>query len=123
MQTIGLLGGLSWESSIEYYRLINEMVRDRLGGTHSAQCLMWSFDFAKIEALQETGSWDEATWQMIDAARAVERGGAKCLVICSNTMHRMAHEVQNAINIPLIHIADGTAQAIQTANIQTIGLL
>jgi aspartate racemase len=123
MKTIGLLGGLSWESSIEYYRLINEMVRERLGGTHSAQCLMWSFDFAEIEALQETGNWQEATRLMVAAAQAVERGGADCLVICSNTMHRMAADVQHAIGIPLIHIADATAQAIQAAGIATIGLL
>lgn len=123
MRTIGLIGGLSWESSLEYYRLINEMVKERLGGSHSAQCVMWSFDFAEIEALQEAGEWEEATRQMIQAALAVERGGADCLVICSNTMHRMAEEIQHAIRIPLLHIADTTAHAIQEARLSTIGLL
>lgn len=123
MKTIGLIGGLSWESSLEYYRIINQAVRARLGGVHSAQCLLWSFDFGEIEALQAAGDWDTATASMIDAARRLERGGAGCLVICSNTMHRMADDVQNAVDLPLIHIADPTAQAIRAAGIERVGLL
>lgn len=123
MKTIGLIGGLSWESSIEYYRIINEMVRDRLGGLHSAECLMYSFDFAEIEALQASGDWETASHRMIAAARQVERGGADCIVICSNTMHRMAFDVQNAVDIELIHIADATAKAIKADGIDKVGLL
>ena len=123
MKTIGLIGGLSWESSAEYYRLINEGVRERLGGLHSADCLMYSFDFAEIEHLQATGDWETATARMVEAARRLERGGADNLLICSNTMHRMADAVQAAVSIPLIHIADPTAEAIQAAGMRTIGLL
>lgn len=122
-KVIGLLGGLSWESSAEYYRIINEQVRERLGGLHSARLLMWSFDFAEIEALQSADRWQEATVEMIDAARRLERGGADFAVICSNTMHRMADEVQAAINIPLLHIADPTAARIRAAGLRRVGLL
>ncbi len=120
---IGLIGGLSWESSAEYYRIINEGVRARLGGLHSARCLMWSFDFAEIEALQHAGRWDEATTLMIDAARRLERGGADFVVICTNTMHRMADAVQAAISLPLLHIADPTAERIRAAGLHRVGLL
>ncbi|MBK9751672.1 MAG: aspartate/glutamate racemase family protein [Chloroflexi bacterium] len=123
MKTIGLIGGLSWESSAEYYRMINEAVKQRLGGLHSAQTLMFSFDFAEIERLQHAGDWDSATERMIDAAQRLERGGADLLIICSNTMHRMAREVQAAVSIPLMHIADPTAERIKAAGIQRIGLL
>jgi aspartate racemase len=123
MKTIGLIGGLSWESSAEYYRFINVAARERLGGLHSAQSLMFTFDFAEIETLQHEGRWDEATARMIDAARRLERGGADFLLICSNTMHRMADEVQAAVSIPLIHIADPTAQQIKAQGIETVGLL
>ncbi len=123
MKTIGLIGGLSWESSIEYYRIINETVRERLGGLHSAECLMYSFDFAEIESLQASGDWQTASHRMIAAARQVERGGADCIVICSNTMHRMAIDVQNAVDIELIHIADATAAATKAQGISKIGLL
>lgn len=123
MKTIGLIGGLSWESSIEYYRIINEVVRDRMGGLHSAKCLMYSFDFAEIETLQMNDDWETATHRMITVARQVERGGADCIVICSNTMHRMADDVQNAIDIELIHIADATANAIKSQGLSQIGLL
>src|SRR5690606_10255022 len=123
MKTIGLIGGLSWESSIEYYRIINESVKARLGGLHSAERLMYSFDFAEIENLQAVGDWDAASHRMINAARQVERGGADCLIICSNTMHRMADDVQNAVDIPLIHIADATAIAIKKQGLSKIGLL
>lgn len=123
MKTIGLLGGMSWESSILYYQIINEAVRERLGGLHSAESLMYSFDFAEIEALQMADDWDSATHRMIHAARQVERGGADCLVICTNTMHKMADDVQNAIDIPIIHIADATADAIKARGMSSIGLL
>jgi aspartate racemase len=123
MKTIGLIGGMSWESSLEYYRLINQGVKARLGGLHSADCLMYSFDFAQIEALQARGAWDEATTCMIDAARRLERGGAACIVICTNTMHRMAEDVQRAVDLPLLHIADATAEAVQAQGIQQVGLL
>lgn len=116
MKTIGLIGGMSWESTVVYYQLLNRLARDRLGGLHSAQLLMWSFDFHDIEALQAKGDWEAATAAMIKAAQNVERGGADCMVICTNTMHKMADDVQNAIDVPLIHIADATANAInQTA--------
>ncbi len=123
MHVIGLIGGLSWESSAEYYKVINELVRARLGGLHSAECVMHSFDFAEIEALQSTGQWDEATQRMIDAAQRVERGGADFVLICSNTMHKMANEVQQSIHIPLLHIADATAERITACNLKRIGLL
>lgn len=120
---IGLIGGMSWESSAEYYRIINELVRERLGGLRSAQCLMWSFDFAEIEALQSAGHWDDATKEMIKAAQRLERGGADFVVICTNTMHRMADDVQAAINIPLLHIADPTAERMKKAGLSKVGLL
>lgn len=123
MKTIGLIGGLSWESSAIYYRLINEAVRDRLGGLHSAQCLLWSFDFAEIEQLQHAGQWDQAAQRMVDAAQRLERGGADLLVICSNTMHRMADAVIDAVSIPLLHIADPTAERVRAHGITRIGLL
>lgn len=123
MKTIGMIGGMSWESSIEYYRIINQVVRDRLGGVHSARSVMYSVDFAEIELLQHQGRWEEATAMMVDAAHRVERGGADFVVICTNTMHRMAEDVQNAIQIPLLHIADATADRIRAAGMKTIGLL
>ena len=123
MKTIGLLGGMSWESSIEYYRIINETVRDRLGGLHSARSVMYSVDFAEIEALQHEGKWGEATDLMIAAAQHVEKGGADFLVICTNTMHRMAEEVQEGIGIPLLHIADATAAKIRARGLRVVGLL
>lgn len=123
MKTIGMIGGMSWESSQEYYRIINEEVHQRLGGVHSAKTLMLSVDFAEIEELQRLGNWSEATRQMVAAAQALERGGADFVVICTNTMHKMADEVQAAIHIPLLHIADAAAQAIQARGLQRIGLL
>ena len=122
-QVIGLIGGLSWESSAAYYRIINETVRTRLGGLRSAQCLMWSFDFGEIEALQHAGQWDAATARMIDAARRLERGGADFFLICSNTMHRMADEIAAAVTIPLLHIADPTAERIRARGLGRVGLL
>lgn len=120
---IGLLGGMSWESSAEYYRIINQAVRARLGGLASARCLMWSFDFAEIEALQHAGKWEEATALLIEAAQRLERGGADFALICTNTMHRMADAVQAAIAIPLLHIADPTAERIKTQGFRRVGLL
>jgi aspartate racemase len=122
-KVIGLIGGMSWESSAEYYRIINEKVRDRLGALHSARCLMWSFDFAEIEALQHAGRWDKATELLVDAAQRLERGGADFMLICTNTMHRMADDVQAAVSIPLLHIADPTAERIKQAGFKRIGLL
>jgi aspartate racemase len=123
MKTIGLIGGMSWESSIEYYRIINQTVNERLGGVHSAKSLMYSFDFADIEALQREGDWDQLTQEMVNAAQTLEQGGADLLVICTNTMHRMADDVQAAVSIPLLHITDATAQTIKAQNIDTVGLL
>ena len=120
---IGLIGGMSWESSAEYYRLLNEGVRIRLGATASAHCLLWSFDFAEIEALQHAGDWSRLTERMVDAARRLEAAGADLLLICTNTMHRMAHDVQSSVSIPLIHIADPTAERIVAAGLQKVGLL
>lgn len=123
MKTIGLLGGMSWESSIEYYRIINETVRKRLGGLHSAKSIMYSVDFADIELLQEQGRWNEATALMIDGAERLERGGADFLLICTNTMHKMADAVEVQIQIPLLHIADATAETLKARDIKQIGLL
>jgi aspartate racemase len=115
MKTLGLIGGMSWESSALYYRYLNERARERLGGLHSVRLLLWSFDFAEIEALQAAGDWDGATEEMVGAARRLERAGAEALVICTNTMHRMAAKVEAAVDVPLIHIADATAAAIQAS--------
>ena len=123
MKTIGMIGGMSWESSIEYYRIINEAVKERLGDLHSAKCLMVSVDFAEIEVLQREGRWEEATRAMIAAARSVEAGGADFLIICTNTMHKMAGEVQRSIHIPLLHIADATAEAVKVRGLRRVGLL
>lgn len=120
---VGLIGGMSWESSAHYYRLVNEHVRSRLGGMHSGRILLWSFDFAAIEALQRAGDWEAATARMIDAAQRLQAAGASAIVICTNTMHRMAAEVQAAITIPLLHIADPTAEAIKAGGIHKVGLL
>jgi aspartate racemase len=122
-KVIGLLGGMSWESSAEYYRLINQGVRAQLGGVHSARILLWSFDFAEVEALQHRGEWDQAGALLADAARRLERGGADLILICTNTMHRMADEVQAAISVPLLHIADPTATRVRAAGMQRVGLL
>lgn len=123
LPVIGLIGGLSFESSAEYYRLINEGVRARLGGVRSARCLMWSFDFGEIEALQHAGDWDRATALMIDAARRLQNGGADFFLICSNTMHRMADAIAAAVDIPLLHIADPTGERIAASGLKRVGLL
>ncbi len=123
MKTIGLIGGMSWESSVEYYRLINELVRDKLGGHHSAKSIMYSVDFAEIEAYQQQGAWDEAAYILMTAAQHLEKAGANCVLICANTMHRLAADVKNCIHVPLLHIADATAEKIQAAGLKKIGLL
>lgn len=123
MKTIGLLGGMSWESSLEYYRIINELVKMKRGGLHSAQSLMYSVDFADIEILQQQGKWDEAATILADAGRRLERGGADFVVLCTNTMHKVADTIAAAIDIPLLHIADPTAEAIRECGLQRVGLL
>jgi len=123
MKTIGLIGGMSWESTVVYYQLLNRLTREQLGGLHSAQLLLWSFDFATIEALQANNDWDAATAEMIVAARRLETGGADCIVICTNTMHKMAGAVSESVDIPLIHIADATATAIKSSNVKNPLLL
>jgi aspartate racemase len=121
--TIGLLGGMSWESSSEYYRLVNELVRDRLGGLHSARCVLYSVDFAPIEVMQAEDRWDDAGAALAGAARAVEAAGADLLVLCTNTMHKLADQVQGAISIPLLDITEVVAGAVTGAGIGRVGLL
>jgi aspartate racemase len=123
MKRIGLLGGMSWESSIEYYRLVNEITRERFGGLHSADCLMRSVDFAEIEVLQREDRWDEAGERLAGEARALVAGGAELLVLCTNTMHKVADTITEAIDIPFVHIADTTAHAVRAAGLDTVGLL
>jgi aspartate racemase len=123
MKTIGLIGGMSWESSAQYYRIINETVKQELGGLRSAKIVMYSFDFEEIEKLQHEGRWDETAGLLIDAARRLKKAGADFFVICTNTMHIVADKVQNASAIPLLHIADATAEQIKNAPLKRIGLL
>ena len=123
MKVIGLIGGMSWESTAEYYRIINETVKERLGGHHSAKILLYSVNFSEIVGLQQDGRWQEATEFICEAARRVELGGADCILICTNTMHKMAAEVQRAVVIPLLHIADATAMAIKKQGIGRVALL
>ena len=122
-RVIGLLGGMSWESTAEYYRLANELVRERLGGLHSARLLVCSLDFAEIAALQADGRWDEAAELLSSAARDLQAGGAQLLLICTNTMHLVADQVQAAVDIPLLHLADVAAAAVVRAGLSTVGLL
>ena len=123
MKRIGLIGGMSWESSIEYERIINEEVRTRLGGTHSADLIIRSFDFAVIEDLQASGDWQGAGELLADAARDLEHCGAEILVLCTNTMHRLAADITDAVSVPLLHIADATAADIHRCGVRTVGLL
>ena len=122
-RVIGMLGGMSWESSAQYYRLVNELVRERLGGLHSARCVLASLDFAEVERLQVAGEWAQAGELLADAARGLEAAGAELLLICTNTMHKVADQVQAAVGIPLVHLADATADAVTAAGIGTVGLL
>jgi aspartate racemase len=123
VKTIGLIGGMSWESSIEYYRIINETTQAKLGGLHSAKSIMFSVDFAEIEVLQHEGKWAEAAQMLIEAARSLEAGEANFIVLCTNTMHKVADDIQANVNIPLLHIADATAQLVKDAGMHKIGLL
>ncbi|WP_215544690.1 aspartate/glutamate racemase family protein [Amycolatopsis sp. CA-230715] len=122
-KVIGLLGGMSWESSAEYYRLLNELVRDRLGGLHSARCVLASLDFAEVERLQVAGRWDEAGVLLAEAAAGLEKAGAELLLICTNTMHKVADTVQANVGIPLLHLADATADAVTGHGLASVGLL
>ena len=123
MKTIGLIGGMSWESSAEYYRLINEEVKRRLGGFHSADTLMLSVDFAEVEAMQREDAWDKAASLLAGAGRRLEAGGAELVLLCTNTMHRVAGELEAALGVPFVHIADPTAAAVEAAGLRTVGLL
>ncbi len=123
MKKAGLLGGMSWESTALYYRLINEMVNSKLGGLHSAEIILCSVDFGPIEKLQHSGKWQEIAERLSVAASCIESGGADFLLVCTNTMHRVAPEIEEAINIPLIHIADATAEVLLTKGIENVGLL
>ena len=123
MRRIGLLGGMSWESSAEYYRLVNEAVRDRLGGLHSADCVLRSVDFAAIERLQREGDWDAAGALLAGEARALVAAGAELLVLCTNTMHKVADAIAAAVDVPFVHIADTTADAVRAHGFGTVGLL
>ncbi len=123
MKTIGLLGGMSWESTAEYYRLANELVRDRLGGLHSAKILMHSVDFAEIEAMQVDGRWDDAGALLAEAAERLQAAGADLIVLCTNTMHKVAAPIEAAVSIPFVHLGDTTAEAVKAAGITRVGLL
>lgn len=123
MKTIGLLGGMSWESTESYYRAINEGVKSKLGGFHSAKICMVSVDFDEIEKLQHKGDWDETAVILSKVAQSIEAGGADFLLICTNTMHKVADDIQTQINIPILHIADATAKQLQTDGITKVGLL
>ena len=123
MKTIGLIGGMSWESTLPYYRLVNEGIQARLGGLHSARIALYSVDFHTIEQLQRAGDWDTAGALLADAARRVQAAGADLLMLCTNTMHKVAPQMEAAVSIPLLHIADATAAAITAAGHRTVGLL
>ncbi|MFJ6770781.1 aspartate/glutamate racemase family protein [Kitasatospora sp. NPDC091257] len=123
MKTIGLIGGMSWESTAEYYRLLNRLTRERLGGLHSARLVLYSVDFAQIERLQAAGRREEAGEVLADAARALEAAGAELLLICTNTMHKVADQVAAAVSVPLLHLADTTATAVRAAGLRRVGLL
>ena len=123
MKTIGLIGGMSWESSLEYYRILNEAVKARLGGFHSAKCVMASVDFAPVEEMQRSGDWETMGEMLAGEARALERAGAGCVLLCTNTMHKVAPAIEAAVRIPFLHIADAAAGAIRARGMTTIGLL
>ncbi|MGX4294245.1 aspartate/glutamate racemase family protein [Bacillus sp. JK62] len=123
MKTIGLIGGMSWESSAEYYRIINEEIKTKLGGLHSAKCLLYSVDFKEIEHYQSIGAWDKAGEALGGVARSLEKAGADFIVICTNTMHKVLEYIQDMITIPILHIADATAEQIIRQDIRSVGLL
>ncbi|MBQ1383604.1 MAG: aspartate/glutamate racemase family protein [Solobacterium sp.] len=123
MKTLGLIGGMSWESTVPYYQIINEAVKDRLGGLHSARLILYSVEFAEIEEMQSAGQWDTAAEVLGDAARKLEACGADYIVICTNTMHKVAPQIQRMISVPVIHIADATAEVLKQDGIRRIALL
>lgn len=123
MKTIGLLGGMSWESTVTYYQVINETIKKELGGLHSAKCILYSVDFDEIEAYQSRGEWDKSAEVLAQAAQALERAGADFIIICTNTMHKVATEIRRKITIPLLHIADTTAMELKKSRIKKVGLL
>lgn len=123
MKTIGLIGGMSWESSLEYYRIINQTIKEELGGLHSAKILLYSVDFAEVEKLQHVGDWPGAGKLLVSVAQKLEQAGADFLLICTNTMHKLAEEIEEKVQIPLLHIADLTAKTIQIQGLKKVGLL
>jgi aspartate racemase len=123
MKTIGLIGGMSWESTVPYYRIINETVKERLGGLHSAELVLYSVDFQPIEQLQHAGKWDETANMLVRAAQAVEAAAAECVALCTNTMHRVAPAIQQAVGIPFLHIAEATGVSVSSQGIETVALL
>lgn len=123
MKTIGMIGGMSWESTVLYYQIVNETVNERLGGLHSAKLVLVSVDFQGIELLQQTGAWEDAGCVMGDAAKSLQAAGADFIVLCTNTMHKVAHAIERAVDIPLLHIADATAEEIKHSGINRVGLL
>lgn len=123
MKTIALIGGMSWESTLMYYRLLNETVKQKLGGLHSAKCILYSMDFAEVEMLQREGRWVEAGQLLAAAAKSLEAAGADCVLLCTNTMHKVADAIQAGVTIPLLHIADATGAAIQQAGLHRVALL
>jgi len=123
MKVIGLLGGMSWESTALYYRILNQQVKQRLGGLHSAQLVLYSVDFQPIEQLQAAGEWQQAGEMLAAAAQNLERAGAQCIVLCTNTMHKVAPQISAAVSVPLLHIADATGRRIQQAGLRKVGLL
>ena len=123
MKTIGLIGGMSWESSLEYYRIINQTTKLKLGGFHSAQCLMYSVDFYKIEALQHQNKWEDLTNIMVDSAEKLKKGGADFIIICTNTMHKMASDIENRVGIKVLHISEATGKEIVKKGMKKVGLI
>ncbi|KGP79853.1 MULTISPECIES: aspartate/glutamate racemase family protein [unclassified Paenibacillus] len=123
MKTIGLIGGMSWESSLEYYRIINEEVKIKLGGLHSAKCILYSVDFEEIERYQAEGDWESSGTLLGDAAQSLEKAGAEMIVLCTNTMHKVIKHIEEKVSLPIVHIADSTANQIQKSKISTVGLL
>ena len=123
MKTIGLVGGMSWESTVTYYQLINEMVREKLGGLHSARCILYSVDFAGIEVSQREGRWEAAAQDLVAAGQAVEKAGADFLLLCTNTMHKVADNIQAGLRIPFLHIAEATGERVRRTGLERVGLL
>lgn len=123
MKTIGLIGGMSWESSSLYYQIINRTTQEKLGGVHSAKCLLYSVDFNEIALLQKEGNWKKLGQLMVEAAQSLEKGGADFIILCTNTMHKLSDEIESSVSIPLIHIGDATAEKIKIKNFKKVGLL